>query len=169
MKITRYAEYIEEARKRGFGDLAIRNSLLEKGWPLNEIDLAFNYLQTMDIEKMKEGVKKHPSEKNKIVIYLDDEMLFMLEKRAKKNMLTLPQQIEDILRRSTLNQKGKKNVKSEKLDDNLVGLFSRKRTGPKRKKKNNPKKEEKKKIRRAKRQKRKIIKEEKTKKKKSRR
>ncbi|HPD81678.1 MAG TPA: hypothetical protein PK357_01110 [Candidatus Pacearchaeota archaeon] len=135
MKITGYAEYIEEARKRGFSDLAIRNSLLEKGWPLNEINLAFNYLQTMDIEKMKEDIKKHPSEKNKVVIYLDDEILFMLEKRAKKNMLTLPQQIEDVLRRSTLNQKGKKNTKSEKLDDNLVGLFSRKKQDQKRRKK----------------------------------
>lgn len=174
MKITRYVEYIQEARRRGFGDLAIRNSLLEKGWPLNEIDLAFNYIQTLDIEKMKEGgMKKHSSEKNKIVLYVDDELLTMLEKRSKKNMLTLPEQIEDILRRSTLSQKNKKSTGSEKLDDNLIGLFSRKNTGPKKKKgkKQKIKKKERKKIRKIKRAKKKVEKIErkiKTKKKKSR-
>jgi hypothetical protein len=134
MKITKYVEYIREARKRGFEELAIRNSLIEKGWPLNEIDLAFDYAQALSPEYNREGERKENSENNKISIYIDDELLTMLEKRARKNMLTLPEQVEDILRRSTLNQKNKKSTGSEKLDDKLVGIFSRKRTGPKSKK-----------------------------------
>jgi hypothetical protein len=39
-------------------------------------------------------------------------------------MFTLSEQIEDILRRSCLNQK---SAKEEKLDDALVALFSRKK------------------------------------------
>jgi hypothetical protein len=168
MRITKYVEYIKEARKRGFGDLAIRNSLLEKGWPLNEIDLAFSFVQALNPEEewheKGEIEKRYASGENKIVLYIDDELLAMLEKRAKKNLLTLPNQVEDILRRSTLSQKNKKNIGNEKIDDKLVGLFSRKKTGPKKKhkkKKHNAKKEEKKKIRKARRHKRKIVKEEK--------
>ena len=44
-------------------------------------------------------------------------------------------QIEDILRRSTLSLKGKKSPYSPKVDDALVGIFSRKNTGPKSKSK----------------------------------
>jgi hypothetical protein len=176
MKITQYVEYIQEARRRGFGDLAIRNSLIEKGWPLNEIDLAFSYVQTLNSEEgwhEKGEIEReyYDSGENKIVLYIDDELLEMLEKRAKKNMLTLPQQVEDILRRSTLNQKNKKNAGNEKLDDNLVGIFSRKKTGPKSKKRKRKqtKKEEKKKIRKVKRAKRKAEKIEKKIKRKGRR
>lgn len=150
MKIKRYVEFIREARRRGFGDLTIRNELINKGWPLNEINLAFNYVQTLS--QAYKGESMHEPDENKITIYLDDDLLEKLDKRARKNMLSLPEQIEDILRRSTLNQKNKKGA-SEKLDDNLVGLFSRKRTGPKSKKKKKQSvkkkiKEEKKKVRR---------------------
>ena len=68
------------------------------------------------------------------MIFLDDDLLKLLDKRAKKNMLNIPELIEDILRRSTLSQKGKKSIYDEKLDDKLVSVFSRKRTGPKKKK-----------------------------------
>ena len=54
------------------------------------------------------------------MIFLDEELREALEKRAKKNMLTLPDQIEDILRRSTLNQKLKKSPPEDKMDDKLV-------------------------------------------------
>lgn len=161
MKIRRYVEFIRESRRRGFGDLTIRNALIDKGWPLNEINLAFNYVQTLSNAYKEESMDE--PEENKVTIYLDNELLDKLDKRAKKNMLTLPEQIEDILRRSTLNQKNKKSAGSEKLDDNLVGLFSRKKTGPKskKKKKKNVKKEKRKEIRKARRHKRKIVKEKK--------
>jgi hypothetical protein len=57
-------------------------------------------------------------------------LLKLLEKRARRNMLTLPEQIEDTLRRSCLSMK-KKPLTSEKLDDLLVSLFSRRKRGKK--------------------------------------
>ena len=51
----------------------------------------------------------------------------MIEKRAKRNMLTLPEQIEDILRRSCLNQKNKTNLPIDKIDDLIVGIISRRK------------------------------------------
>ncbi|MDD5699849.1 MAG: hypothetical protein PHH00_01490 [Candidatus Nanoarchaeia archaeon] len=115
------AEFIAEARRRGFGDLAIKNALINHGWTPAKIEGAFVSL----IEKNKF--------KNQVTLFLDEELLGLLEKRAKKNMLNVSEQIEDILRRSTLNQKKKKSIYDGKLDDTLVSIFSRQRTGPKRK------------------------------------
>jgi len=129
MKVERYAEFIRECRKRGFQDVAIKASLLEKGWPVQEIDNAFHYVNMKDEEK--EQKYKRQSFGSSITIFLDDELRKMLVKRAKKNMLNLPDQIEDILRRSTLGQKGKKSIYDPKIDDKLVSIFSRKKTGPK--------------------------------------
>jgi len=106
-------KFIKEARKRGFDDYQIREPLLRKGWPFDEIEKAFCVLKP----KFKY--------KNKVSVFLDSDLLKKLEKRAGKNMLTLPEQIEDILRRSTLSLK--KTTKEEKLDDKLVALFSRKK------------------------------------------
>jgi hypothetical protein len=135
MDITQYIGFIKESRKRGFEDQTIRNALIKKGWPENEIELAFNTLdKTKKDSYFKEkGVEKQEL-KNEITLFLDDELMEALEKRAKKNMFTISEQIEDILRRSTLNLKGKKSGPGEKLDDTLVGIFSRKNTGPKKKK-----------------------------------
>ena len=105
-------KFIKEARNRGFDDYQIREPLVKKGWTSEEIEKAFCVL------------KPKYKYKNKVSIFLDSELLKKLEKRADKNMLTLPEQIEDILRRSTLSLK-KKSVE-EKLDDKLVALFSRK-------------------------------------------
>lgn len=69
--------------------------------------------------------KKKKILKNRIEIYLNSDLIKKLEKRAKKNLLSLPEQIEDILRRSCINTK--KSVVDEKLDDKLIGLFSRRR------------------------------------------
>jgi len=113
--------FIKEARRRGFGDGDIRKSLINHGWPVVEVEKAFSSL-----------VQKYVN-KNQITLFLSDELMSNIHKRAKKNMLTIPEQIEDILRRSTINQKSKKNPFDSKLDDKLVGLFSRRRTGPKRK------------------------------------
>ncbi len=114
-------EFIQEARNRGFTDMEIKEPLLKNNWPKEEIEKAFSYLQP----KFKL--------KNQICIFLDEEVIKMLEKRARKNMLTLPEQIEDVLRRSCLGIKNKKLGYDEKLDDTLISLFSRKNTGRKKK------------------------------------
>ena len=62
-------KFIKEARKRGFDDYQIRQPLLQKGWPINLIQEAF-----IIIEK-KEKPSKKDSYKNKITVYLDDELL----------------------------------------------------------------------------------------------
>ena len=112
--------FIKEARKRGFDDYEIREPLLKKGWPLEEIEKAFFAL------------KPKYKFKNKVSIFLDSEILKNLEKRAKRNMLNPNEQIEDILRRSCLNVK-KGYPKAIKCDDKLIELFSREKRGRKRK------------------------------------
>ena len=101
-------KFIKEARKRGFDDFQIKEPLLKKGWPLEEIEKAFAFL------------KPKYKYKNKISIFLDSDILKRINKRAKRNMFTLSEQIEDILRRSCLNTR--KSTKEEKLDDNLIAL-----------------------------------------------
>ncbi len=113
--------FIKECRKRGFSDLQIREPLLKRGWPLDEIEKAFLEL------------KPKYKFKNQVTIFLDNELLGVLEKRAKKNMFTASEQIEDILRRSCLGMKKPASI-SGKCDDALVNIFSRERRGRKRKK-----------------------------------
>jgi hypothetical protein len=108
-------KFIKEARKRGFDDYSIRVPLLKQGWKIEDVECAFSSLKTK---------RAHVSFKNKVTIYLDNDVLKMIEKRAKKNMLTLPEQIEDTLRRSCISLK-KKPLISGKIDDLLVSIFSR--------------------------------------------
>lgn len=121
MPDKKVVNFIKEARRRGFGDVDIRKALSNRGWPSVEIESAFNYVAPKYLNK------------NKITLFLSDELMKVLEKRAKKNMFTISEQIEDILRRSTINQSTKKSPYDAKLDDKLVALFSRKNTGPKKK------------------------------------
>lgn len=121
MANKKLVDFIKESRKRGYGDSDIRKALLNYGWPAAKVESAFNYL-----------APKYAN-KNQICLFLSDELMAILEKRAKKNMFTISEQIEDILRRSTINQTKKKSPYDEKLDDTLVSLFSRKKTGPKKK------------------------------------
>ena len=109
-------KFIREARERGYDDYQIREPLLKQGWPLDEIEAAFF--------SIRPNKRAHTSFKNKVTIYLNNDLLKMIEKRAKKNLLTLPEQIEDILRRSTLNIK-KNKIPKENIDDLLVSIFSR--------------------------------------------
>jgi hypothetical protein len=115
-------DFIKESRGRGFGDGDIRRALIEHGWPVAEVESAFNFL-----------VPKYVN-KNQVTLFLSDELMSVLDKRAKKNMFTVSEQIEDILRRSTINLSNKKSPYDSKLDDSLIGLFSRKNTGPGKKK-----------------------------------
>ena len=121
MTNTQLANFITEARKRGFSDLQIKNAIIKKGWPVEKIDKAFESL----MPKFKS--------KNQVAIFLSDDLLEILEKRSKKNMQTISEQIEEILRKSCVNYKGGKKMNAEKLDDTLVGLFSRRRGGRERK------------------------------------
>jgi hypothetical protein len=114
-------DFIKEARRRGFGDFDIRKALVDHGWPLVEVEKAFVYL-----------MPKYQN-KNQITLFFSDELLEALEKRAKKNMCTVSEQIEDILRRSTISQSKKKSVVDSKLDDALVSIFSRRKTNKKEK------------------------------------
>ena len=109
-------KFIKEARRRGFDDYQIKEPLLTRGWPLVEVEKAFASL-----------TPKYKF-KNKVSVFLDSDILKLLEKRAKKNMFTLSEQIEDILRRSCLNTK-KVHKEEEKLDDMFVKIFSRKSSG----------------------------------------
>jgi len=119
--MNKLINFIKEARKRGFDDYQIRKALLDKGWPESIVDFYFISL-------------KQPKEKNKVTIWLSDDILTSLEKRAKKNLLTLHEQVEDILRRSVVSSK-KSTPYAPKVDDKFIELFSRARSGRKPKKK----------------------------------
>ena len=69
-----------------------------------------------------------------ITISLDDEVKNIIEKRAKKNLLSLKEQIEEIIRQSAIRTKTGSNTGSVKIDDKLVGIFSRIKRGSKKKK-----------------------------------
>lgn len=72
----------------------------------------------------------------KILLTLDDEEEKVLKKRAKKNMMSLKDQVADIIRRSCVSSKRRSSQPKDKVDDKLVKIFSRTRRGrPKKKKK----------------------------------
>jgi hypothetical protein len=113
--------FIREAKKRGFQDYEIRKPLLEKGWPEDEINSVF-----VSLNKGKSRTEKE-SCKDKVIIYLEPKVLTILQKRAKKNLFSLSEQVEDILRRSCMNKFNNKSNKNENLDDLLISIFSRKK------------------------------------------
>lgn len=122
--MNKLLKFIEECRKRGFDDYQIKQALVSKGWPEYIVDDAFRILHQQNKEKDKY--------KNKVTVYLDSDILKSLEKRAKKNMLNLHEQIEDILRRSVLSAK-KGYPQSIKVDDKFISYFSREKRGRKKK------------------------------------
>jgi len=68
----------------------------------------------------------------KLTINLDDKEVKILEKRAKKNFLSLKEQVEDIIRLSCIRA-SKGTYNPIKIDDKLVGIFSREKRGRKKK------------------------------------
>ena len=68
----------------------------------------------------------------KLTISLDEKEVKILQKRSKKNLLTLREQVEDIVRRSCVSGMNKTPTEP-KIDDNLVGIFSRQKRGRKKK------------------------------------
>lgn len=67
-----------------------------------------------------------------VSISLDKDETKILEKRAKKNLFTLKEQVQDIIRRSCVNTSSKP-ASDVKCDDNLVSIFSRSKKGRKKK------------------------------------
>jgi hypothetical protein len=119
-------KFVKEARKRGYDDSQIKEALLKNDWQLDIINAGFA------IAKINKDSGPKYTVKNQVMIYLDSEVLKALDKRAKKNMFSLNEQIEDILRRSCIMGKKIKQQEDE-LDDMFVKLFSRKDVGRPRK------------------------------------
>lgn len=66
-----------------------------------------------------------------VTLEIDSDLFKVLERRAKQNFMTLRELIEDIIRRSMLSYRG--GAKTEdKVDDALIGIFSRKKRKQKR-------------------------------------
>ena len=76
----------------------------------------------------------------KLTINLDKEEVKILTKRSDKNYFNLKEQVEDIIRRSCVTYKKAQQYRTIKVDDKLVGIFSRARRGRKKKKKSKKKK-----------------------------
>ena len=116
MANTDLVRFIKEARRRGFEDYEIRTPLLKQGWPDEEVEKAFD-----EVDK-----KQYSGNKIRLVIRLDKKVYNIIDKRAKKNLLSAEEQVEDIIRRSASITKIKK-IDNEKIDDLLVSIFSRKK------------------------------------------
>ena len=69
----------------------------------------------------------------KITIDIDEKVKKILSKRAKRNLLNLREQIEEILRSSAVRTKNKPGYLQIKIDDKLVAMFSREKRGRKKK------------------------------------
>ncbi|MEK6820639.1 MAG: hypothetical protein AABX71_02920 [Nanoarchaeota archaeon] len=62
-----------------------------------------------------------------ITITIDEEIKKILSSRAKKNLLSLREQIEDILRQSAIRTKAGIKAMGAQVDDRLVEIFSRRK------------------------------------------
>ena len=67
----------------------------------------------------------------RLSIDLDEEEVKILKKRAKKNLLTLREQVENIVRLSCVRSK-KGSTPKDPCDDHLVRIFSKQNKGPRR-------------------------------------
>jgi len=71
--------------------------------------------------------------KRSISILIDSEVFFTLEKRAKRELMTIRELVTDILRRSVIASK-RKGYEEPKIEDKFIEYFSRHSRGRKRKK-----------------------------------
>jgi hypothetical protein len=67
-----------------------------------------------------------------LTITIDEDVKKVIGKRAKKNFLSLQEQIEQIIRQSAVRTKSG-TASDPKVDDKLVGIFSRYKRGKKKK------------------------------------
>lgn len=92
-----------------------------------------NKKKSKEKEETKKVIKSEM--KKSISIQLDINLVQQLDKRARKNFMTLRELIDDILRRSmTTYNKGKRPRYAEPDVGKLVRIFSRKKRGRKAKK-----------------------------------
>ena len=71
--------------------------------------------------------------KRSISILIDSEVFSTLEKRAKRELMTIRELVTDILRRSVIASK-RKGYEEPKIEDKFIEYFSRHSAGRKRKK-----------------------------------
>ena len=76
----------------------------------------------------------------RLTINISDEEEKILKERAEKNLLSLKEQAEDIVRRSCVSTLKKSGLQAIKIDDKLVAIFSREKRGRKKIKKKKVKK-----------------------------
>ena len=88
----------------------------------------------MDVEDKLRIVEDKFRKMKSITIRFGKELMKEIEKRAKKNYLSVPELIEDIVRRSMISYKGGTR-RPLKIDDKLIAIFSREKRGRKKKKK----------------------------------
>ncbi|NCN98816.1 hypothetical protein COU62_03590 [Candidatus Pacearchaeota archaeon CG10_big_fil_rev_8_21_14_0_10_35_219] len=69
----------------------------------------------------------------RISIYVDEKMMRALKKRAKDNLLSVREMVEDIVRKSMVSYMKRWRRRRIKVDDILVQAFSRDGRGKKRK------------------------------------
>ena len=62
-----------------------------------------------------------------VTINIDEKIQKIILKRAKKNLLTLREQIEEIVRQSAVRTKAGAGISKMSTDDRLVEIFSRNR------------------------------------------
>ncbi|MEX2017130.1 MAG: hypothetical protein WD876_01520 [Candidatus Pacearchaeota archaeon] len=70
-----------------------------------------------------------------VTISIDAEVQKIIGKRAKKNILTIKEQVEEIVRQSAVRTKSGAVSAGTKADDRLVDIFSRNKKSRKGKKK----------------------------------
>lgn len=68
-----------------------------------------------------------------VSLELDSKLHDELEKRARREFLEVDELIEDIVRRSMLSYHKGNVIGDAKVDDKLIGIFSRSKKGRKRK------------------------------------
>lgn len=69
----------------------------------------------------------------RFTIDLDEKVVKVIDKRAKKNLFSFKEQLEDIIRRSAVSTSSNSKAKTFKTDDRLVEIFSRDKRGRKKK------------------------------------
>jgi len=107
-------DFIRESRRRGFGDDAIAQKLSDAGWSINEIDAAFNAV-------------KNTTPKVRLCANIDEDVAKMLARRAKRNMMSIEEQVEDILRRSCVSMRKKTPGEEKMVGNGFISIFSRRR------------------------------------------
>lgn len=64
-----------------------------------------------------------------LTISIDEDVKKVISKRAKKNMLSIKEQIEEIVRQSAIRTKAGASNPMRDIDDKLVEVFSRQKRG----------------------------------------